>query len=58
MLCYRCAHLMWVDGDGNIKCAKGLEGKVKTYCRFFVSVKLVKVVGGLAEAGAKTSGTS
>jgi hypothetical protein len=41
---------MWVDGDGNIKCARGLEGKVKTYCRFFVPVKLVKVVGGAGGA--------
>lgn len=52
MLCYRCAHLMWVDGDGNIKCAKGLDGKVKIYCKFFESVKLVRLVGGFEGARA------
>jgi hypothetical protein len=43
---------MWVDGDGNIKCAKGLDGKVKIYCKFFESVKLVRLVGGFEGARA------
>jgi hypothetical protein len=47
LLCYRCVHLVWVDGDGNIKCAKGMDGEVKTYCRFFESVKLVRLVRGI-----------
>jgi hypothetical protein len=46
VLCYRCVHLTWVDRDGNIKCAKGLDGKVKVYCRYFESIKLAKMVGG------------
>lgn len=34
-ICFKCKYLQNVDSEGYIKCEKGINGKLKIYCKEF-----------------------